>query len=131
MSSNSINYNDEEIFQIDDVLFSIGENDFSSLITDNDYNGLIENIPDVAGNVVGIIISKKNVNDMDRDELLDYVKNDKMKKRQYISKYQKTDKGKIKTRQASKKYYDGNRERILLKKRIAYQNKRDEKKVLN
>jgi len=63
---------------------------------------------------------KKSLEEMDKDELLEIIKKDKENKRKYIRKYQRTDKGKLKTREASKKYYDSNRAKILEKKRLAY-----------
>ena len=47
--------------------------------------------------------SKKSLEEMDKEELLLIIKKDKENKRKYIRKYQKTDKGKMKTREASKK----------------------------
>ncbi len=64
--------------------------------------------------------SKKSLEEMDKEELLKIIKKDKENKRKYIRKYKKTDKGKMKTREASKKYYDSNRAKILEKKRLAY-----------
>jgi hypothetical protein len=64
--------------------------------------------------------SKKSLEEMDKEELLLIIKKDKENKRKYIRKYQKTDKGKMKTREASKKYYDSNRAKILEKKRLTY-----------
>lgn len=63
---------------------------------------------------------KKDYKNMSKEELLDHIKCEKLKKRQYIQKYQRTPKGRVKTREASKKYYDSNRAKILEKKRLAY-----------
>ena len=46
--------------------------------------------------------------------------NKQFSKKEYIKKYQKTANGRVKTRAASKKYYDANRAKILEKKRLAY-----------
>ena len=72
---------------------------------------------------------KKDYKNMSRDELLEHIKNDKLKKRKYIQKYQQTDKGRKKTREASKKYYNANRAKILEKKRLAYLAKKKDKVV--
>lgn len=63
---------------------------------------------------------KKDYKNMSKEELLDHIKCEKLKKRKYIQKYQRTEKGRVKTREASKKYYDANRAKILEKKRLAY-----------
>jgi hypothetical protein len=65
---------------------------------------------------------------MSKDELLDLIKKDKKKKREYIQKYQKTPNGRVKTRQASKNYYNANRAKILAKKKLAYLNKKNQNK---
>tara|TARA_R110000824_G_scaffold6732_1_gene31088 strand:+ start:8439 stop:8717 length:279 start_codon:yes stop_codon:yes gene_type:complete len=67
---------------------------------------------------------KKNLDEMDVEELRAYAKNKKAKARQYISKYQKTEQGKKTTRVASQKYYNKKRELILEKKREYYKRKK-------
>jgi Mg/Co/Ni transporter MgtE len=85
------------------------------------------------------LIAEENLNDewckfkndyqnMSKDELLDLIKKDKKKKREYIQKYQKTPNGRVKTRQASKNYYNANRAKILAKKKLAYLNKKNQNK---
>ena len=72
-------------------------------------------------------VVKKSLEEMNKDELLEIIKKDKENKKRYIRKYQQTDKGKMKTREASKKYYDANRAKILEKKRLAYLKKKEQK----
>ena len=72
-------------------------------------------------------VVKKSLEEMNKDELLEIIKKDKENKKRYIRKYQQTDKGKMKTREASKKYYDANRAKILEKKRLAYLKKKQDK----
>tara|TARA_R110000824_G_scaffold42101_1_gene124415 strand:+ start:100 stop:366 length:267 start_codon:yes stop_codon:yes gene_type:complete len=67
---------------------------------------------------------KKTLEEMSFDELLNYTKHMKNKKRQYIRKYQQSDKGKEKVKEASKRHYNKNREKILEKKRLQYQLKK-------
>jgi phosphoribosylformylglycinamidine (FGAM) synthase-like amidotransferase family enzyme len=62
----------------------------------------------------------KKTEDMNFEELKDYTKNMKQKKSAYISKYQKTDKGKATIKVATGKYYAKHREKILIKKREYY-----------
>tara|TARA_R110000822_G_scaffold49809_3_gene130690 strand:+ start:3566 stop:3931 length:366 start_codon:yes stop_codon:yes gene_type:complete len=72
---------------------------------------------------------KKDYQNMSKEELLNVIKKDKEKKKKYIQKYQKTPNGRVKTRQASKNYYEANRAKILEKKRIAYLNKKNSQPV--
>lgn len=104
MSSNHIVYTDDE----SDVESIVFETEEETLFKMND----MENY-------------KKSLEEMNKDELLAIIKKDKENKKKYIRKYQKSDKGKIKTRQASKKYYDANRAKILEKKRLAYIKKKE------
>lgn len=108
MSSNDIVYTDDE---------SVDFSDTDMMFKMNDIN------PEEVNEEIPI---KKELNDMDRDELLEIIIKDKENKKRYIKKYQKTEKGKTKTRQASKKYYDANRAKILEKKRLAYQLKKQQ-----
>jgi len=71
--------------------------------------------------------TKKNLDDMNVEELRAYAKNKKAKARQYISKYQKTERGKKTTRVASQKYYNKKRAEILEKKREYYKRKKAQK----
>ena len=68
---------------------------------------------------------KNDYQNMTKSELLDIIQKDKKKKREYIQKYQKTPNGRVKTRQASKNYYDANRIKILAKKKAAYLKKKN------
>jgi TusA-related sulfurtransferase len=81
---------------------------------------------------IGVSIKpiKKRLEDMEKNELLEILKKDKENKKKYIKKYQQTEKGKNKTREASKKYYDANRALILEKKRQYYLRKKQEKAIL-
>ena len=67
---------------------------------------------------------KKNLDEMNVDELRAYAKDKKAKARQYISKYQKTEQGKKTTRNASQKYYNKKRAEILEKKKAYYLRKK-------
>ena len=51
---------------------------------------------------------------------IDIIDINRFRKKEYIKKCQKTANGRVKTRAASKKYYDANRAKILEKKRLAY-----------
>tara|TARA_Y100001972_G_C7492210_1_gene249575 strand:+ start:29 stop:373 length:345 start_codon:yes stop_codon:yes gene_type:complete len=114
MSSNDIVYTDDE----SDAESIIFETEEETMFKMNDINPV-----------------KKSLDEMEKEELLEIIKKDKANKKRYIRKYQQTEKGKVKTREASKKYYDANRAKILEKKRIAYQKKKadklSEKKYLN
>tara|TARA_Y100000361_G_C11044014_1_gene281482 strand:- start:375 stop:713 length:339 start_codon:yes stop_codon:yes gene_type:complete len=106
MSSNDMIYTDDES-DAESITFDDGE---QLMFKMNDINPV-----------------KKNLEDMEKEELLEIIKKDKANKKRYIRKYQQTEKGKLKTREASKKYYDANRAKILEKKRIAYQKKKADK----
>jgi len=95
-----------------DMIYTDDESDAES-ITFDDGETLMFKMNDIEP-------PKKSLEEMDKDELLEIIKKDKENKRKYIRKYQRTDKGKLKTREASKKYYDSNRAKILEKKRLAY-----------
>ena len=95
-----------------DMIYTDDESDADS-ITFDDGETLMFKMNDIEP-------PKKSLEEMDKDELLEIIKKDKENKRKYIRKYQRTDKGKLKTREASKKYYDSNRAKILEKKRLAY-----------
>ena len=62
--------------------------------------------------------------ELSKEELINIIKQKKLKKKSYIKKYQQTDKGRLKCIQATKKYYDANREKILEKKREYYLKKK-------
>jgi len=77
-----------------------------------------------------------NIQELSKEDLIEILnkKNEKEKKnkekiKMYISKYQKTDKGITKSRQANNKYYYSNRDKILQKKKEAYQKKKALKHV--
>lgn len=72
-----------------------------------------------------------NVEELSKEELIKILndKNEKeMKQKQkvkkYISKYQKSEKGALKSREAYKKYYYANRDKVLQKKKEDYQKKK-------
>lgn len=100
MSSNDIDYYDDGFKTIDGVE-----------LTDDDEE----------------IVIKKDLKDMDKSELLEIITKDKENKKRYIKKYQQTEKGRTKTRQASKKYYDANRAKILERKRLSYLKRKAER----
>jgi len=104
MSSNDIVYTDDELSDAESIEFDDGT---ELMFKMND------------------IESTKPLEEMDADELLAIIKKDKENKKKYIRKYQQTEKGKIKTREASKKYYDANRQKILHKKKLAYIKKKE------
>jgi len=65
---------------------------------------------------------------MDKQELIKLLKEQteksevkKDKVRKYVKKYQQTEKGAVKSREANHKYYKNNRAVILEKKRLYYQ----------
>ena len=68
-----------------------------------------------------------SLEEMSKEDLIAMISDRRDKKREYIKKYQQTEKGRKKTCCASKKYYDANREAILEKKRAYYQKKKAEK----
>mgnify|MGYP001111716746 CR=1 FL=1 len=108
MSSNDIDYYDDGFKTIDGVEVSDDES-----ITFDDGETLMFKMNDIEQ-------PKKDLNDMDKYELLEIIKKDKENKKRYIKKYQQTEKGRNKTREASKKYYDANRAKILERKRLSY-----------
>ena len=105
MSSNDIVYTYDELSDAESIEFDDGS---ELMFKMND----IESTP-------------KTLEEMDAEELLAIIKKDKENKKKYIRKYQQTEKGKIKTREASKKYYDANRQKILHKKKLAYIKKKE------
>lgn len=113
MSSNDIDYDSDKSidFSNEELMFKM--NDIDVLDTEMEY----DTIDDVDNSQEQIT---NNYNEMTKEELLDYIKKDKLRKKEYIKKYQKTANGRVKTRAASKKYYDANRAKILEKKRLAY-----------
>ncbi len=62
--------------------------------------------------------------ELSKEELINMINKKKEKKKYYIKKYQQTEKGRLKCIQATKKYYDANREKILEKKREYYLKKK-------
>lgn len=106
MSSNDIDYDSDKSieFSTEDLMFKMNDIDVESIdVVDNSQEQITN-----------------DYNNMSKEELLDYIKKDKLRKKEYIKKYQKTANGRVKTRAASKKYYDANRAKILEKKRLAY-----------
>ena len=65
---------------------------------------------------------KMKLENMDKQQLIDHILLCEAKKRFAIKKYHKTDKGREKTRIASKKYYEKNKQEILEKRKSKYQN---------
>jgi len=111
MSSNSINYDDEpNFFDNAEVMFQM--NDLTGLDPEMEIEQeQKENDP-------------FNLHTLSKNELVEKLQTIKLNKRKYIRKYQKTDKGRTKTREASKKYYHQNREAILQRKKFLYQQKK-------
>lgn len=106
MSSNDIDYDSDKSidFSNEELMFKMNDIDVESIdVVDNSQEQITN-----------------DYNNMTKEELLDYIKKDKLRKKEYIKKYQKTANGRVKTRAASKKYYDANRAKILEKKRLAY-----------
>jgi len=64
---------------------------------------------------------KIKLNNMDKEQLIEHILICEAKKRYAIKKYHLTDKGKEKTRKASKKYYEKNKDLILEKRKNKYQ----------
>jgi len=118
MSSNDIDYDSDKSieFSTEDLMFKM--NDIDVLDTEMEY----DTIDEVDNSQEQITNDYTN---MSKEELLDYIKKDKLRKKEYIKKYQKTANGRVKTRAASKKYYDANRAKILEKKRLAYLDKKN------
>lgn len=67
---------------------------------------------------------KVDLTKLTKEDLINMINEKKLKKKSYIKKYQQTDKGRLKCIQATKKYYDANREKILKKKREYYLKKK-------
>lgn len=68
-----------------------------------------------------------NLEEMSKEDLIAMINSKKSKTQDYIKKYMQSEKGRVKTQTASKKYYDANREKILEKKRQYYLKKKAEK----
>jgi len=111
MSSNSINYDDEPNF-FDNAEVMVQMNDIEGEAI------FINKEPDY------IQPDEFNLQSLSKNELIEKLETIKINKRKYIRKYQKTNKGRIKTREASKKYYHQNREAILQRKKFLYQQKK-------
>jgi hypothetical protein len=72
-----------------------------------------------------------NIEELSKEELINLLKEkneketkQKEKIKEYISKYQKTEKGAMKSREAYKKYYYANRDKVLQKKKEYYEKKK-------
>jgi hypothetical protein len=71
------------------------------------------------------------IEELSKEELINLLKEknekeikQKEKIKEYISKYQKTEKGAMKSREAYKKYYYANRDKVLQKKKEDYKKKK-------
>ena len=106
MSSNDIDYDNEV------VVFDDGEQ-LMFKMNDIEPEELAEPVQE-----------NKTLYDMSKEELIEKLETIKMNKRKYIRKYQQTEKGRTKTREASKKYYHQNREKVLARKKLLYQQKK-------
>jgi len=62
------------------------------------------------------------LSNMDKDDLILHILESEAKKKYAIKKYHKKEKGKKKTRKASKKYYEKNKQDILEKRKLKYLN---------
>ncbi len=62
------------------------------------------------------------LSNMDKDDLILHILESEAKKKYAIKKYHNTDKGREKTRKASKKYYEKNKQDILEKRKLKYLN---------
>lgn len=119
--------------EIDEIVDENGDN-----IVVEDTNGNMVVVNDLGemnnnGNIIlndGEIVEipptrmRHNIDDMSFEELKKYSKKLLENKKKYIRKYQKTDKGKQKIREASKRYYEKNRQKILDKKKQYYLDKK-------
>jgi len=77
-----------------------------------------------------------NITELSKEELMEILNKKeqkeaekKQKVRTYIAKYQKTDKGIKKSREANNKYYYANREAILKKKKEQYLQRKELKQT--
>jgi len=113
--------------QIDEIVDENGDN-----VVVEDTNGNMIVVNDL-GNIIlndGEIVEipptrmRHNIDDMNFEELKTYSRKLLENKKKYIRKYQKTDKGKQKIREASKRYYEKNRQKILDKKKQYYLDKK-------
>jgi len=68
---------------------------------------------------------QQKLNNMDKEDLINHILEQEAKKRFAIKKYHNTDKGREKTRKASKKYYEKHKEDILEKRKLKYLNKKN------
>jgi len=65
------------------------------------------------------------LNTMTKEDLIKHILENDEKKKYYIKNYHQSEKGRISTRNASKKYYEKNKELILMKKKEKYQSKKN------
>tara|TARA_B100000212_G_scaffold260580_1_gene200478 strand:+ start:648 stop:899 length:252 start_codon:yes stop_codon:yes gene_type:complete len=68
---------------------------------------------------------KLKLENMDKEQLIEHILICEAKKRFAIKKYHKTDKGRQKTREASKKYYEKHKQEILEKRKNKYQSNKN------
>ena len=111
MSSNDIDYDNE-------ITFDDGEELMFKMNDVNPDEIMINNEPNYAEE------DPFNLQNLSKDELIEKLEKIKTDKRKYIRKYQKTAKGRAKTREASKKYYHQNREKVLARKKLLYQQRK-------
>lgn len=70
-----------------------------------------------------------DINEMEKEDLINYIKDKKDKQYSYYKKYINTDNGKENMRKSQKSYYDRNREKILERKKLYYQMKKEMKQT--
>ena len=118
MSSNDIDYFDEDNFQ------TLGNNyNLESIVNDEEDIIFSQDDEIINLNDVEVIFTppvRYNPHTMSHQELKNYHIKLALNKKKYIRKYQQTEKGKSKIKVASKKYYEKNRLKILLKKKESY-----------
>ena len=115
--------------QIDEIVDENGDN---VVVEDTNGNMIVVNDLGELNNNGNIILNdgisptrmRHNIDDMNFEELKTYSRKLLENKKKYIRKYQKTDKGKQKIREASKRYYEKNRQKILDKKKQYYLDKK-------
>lgn len=123
-------------FQQNDIDEIVDENGDNIVVEDTNGNMVVVNDLGEMNNNGNIILNdgeiveipptrmRHNIDDMSFEELKKYSKKLLENKKKYIRKYQKTDKGKQKIREASKRYYEKNRQKILDKKKQYYLDKK-------
>lgn len=66
-----------------------------------------------------------DINTLEKEDLINYIKDKKDKQYSYYKKYINTENGKENMRKSQKSYYDRNREKILERKKLYYQMKKE------